>query len=506
MGRSFAIIIYFLATSTCLFAQNRQQILERYVSALVENQQFNGNILVEEKGKILFKQSFGYADFGNKRLNTANTLFPFASISKTITATAILRLVQSEKVSLGDFVTKYLPGFPYPNISIKHLLSHTSGLPPYNAYFDSVRQRHPSRVFTNKDFMKGLIQHYQPLRYTPGEKGNYDNINFIVLALVIEKASGMSFTDYVKKNVLEPASMNHAKLFPLKEQFAQPVRRDFAFPHLYPHLYSDSIVRASNVPYISTYWGAYNFSGFSDYAGTTEDLLHFSKAYDNGKLLDEQIIQESFTPVKLNDGMINPGNFGLGWQIEMDTTQGKIVHHSGAATGLSCILMKNITKDQTIVLYDNIHNNAYQVASHVMKILNGLPVTMPKKSIAGIFGKVLVNQGSKAAIDTVFRLKQDTVNYYLSEDEFNLLGYDLMGGSNNPNPYHFPEEHKYNEAHETFKLNTQLFPGSWNVYDSYGEILITLGRKTEAIEMYKKSVELNPANESGIQALRQLIQ
>ena len=144
------------------------------------------------------------------------------------------------------------------------------------------------------------------------------------------------------------------------------------------------------------------------------------------------------------------------------------------------------------------------MASNALKILNNIPVPYPKKSIAKIYARVLLSNGPDAARDTLNRLMGDTVHYHLSEDEMNSLGYDFMGGINNPNPYRFSEESKYAEAIEIFKLNMQLFPGSWNVYDSYGEALLKVGQKEEAIKMYKKSIELNPKNEGGKEVLEKL--
>ena len=340
MMRLFLTILFFCFVSiSTVHAQNKKARLEAYFSALRTNQQFNGNVLVAEKGKIIYEQSFGYADFDNKTFNTTNTVFPIASLSKTITATAILQLVQSGKLNVADPVVTYLPAFPYPSITIQHLLSHTSGLPPYNAYFDSLKKQYPDKVFTNADFMKGLIENKKPLIYQPGEKGNYDNINFIVLALILEKVSGLTYPDYVKKYILQPAGMAATAFFPLNRQYAQTDNTSFAYPHLYPHLYSDSLVKASTVPYIVSYWHAYNFSGFGDYVSTTHDLLKYDAAYYKGTLLNSDVLNKSLTPVKLNNGAFNPDNFGLGWEIEGDTTLGKVVYHSGAATGLSCILL-----------------------------------------------------------------------------------------------------------------------------------------------------------------------
>jgi CubicO group peptidase (beta-lactamase class C family) len=498
------IFIFLLTISSTLLAQNKQANLERFFAAMAQNQQFSGNVLIAENGKIVFEKSFGYADFSKKIPNTKNILFPIASISKTITATAILQLVQSGKLNISDPVTKFLPEFPYPAITIGHLLSHTSGLPPYNAYFDSVKNLHPEKVFTNADFMKGVVINKKPLIYEPGDKGNYDNINFIVLAVVLEKVSGLSYSDYVNKHILKLAGMNSTQLFSLRKQYSQNVNRNFAFPHLYPHMYADSLVKANTVPYVISYWSAYDFTGFGDYISTTHDLLKYDNAYYDGILLNGKTLNEAFTPFKLNDGKNNPGNFGLGWEIEEDTSLGKVVYHSGAATGLSCVLLRNISKHQTVILFDNAHYNAHEIATNALKVLNGINIPLPKKSIAKAYAAVLLRSGPVAARDTLNILRLDTLNYYLNEDEMNSLGYDFMGGANNPNPYHFPEEHKIQEALETLKLNTELFPDSWNAYDSYGEILMMLGRKGEAIKMYRRSIELNPKNENGKKMLEEL--
>jgi CubicO group peptidase (beta-lactamase class C family) len=175
-------------------------------------------------------------------------------------------------------------------------------LPPYNAFFDSTRRLHPDTVFTNADFMHGLVANTKPLLYEPGSKGNYDNINFIVLALVIEQVSGITYNTYITENILRPAGMMHTVFIPLRLQYTYPVDFPFAYPYLYPHKYADNIVKASEVPFIVNYWSAYNFSGFGDYVSTIPDLLSYDKAYYNGSLLKQEIINEAFEPVKLNTG------------------------------------------------------------------------------------------------------------------------------------------------------------------------------------------------------------
>jgi CubicO group peptidase (beta-lactamase class C family) len=168
---------------------------------LVKNQQFSGNVLVIDKNKVVFEQSYGYADHTAKTPNTLNITFPVASITKLFTATAILQLREKGLLKITDPVCKYLPAFPYPEVTIKHLLSHTSGLPPYNAFFDKEKKENPDKVFRNKDFIAGVVANKKPLIYPPGEKGNYDNINYLVLALIVEKVSGNTYENYIYKNI-----------------------------------------------------------------------------------------------------------------------------------------------------------------------------------------------------------------------------------------------------------------------------------------------------------------
>ena len=203
-----------------------------------------------------------------------------------------------------------------------------------------------------------------------------------------------------------------------------------------------------------------------------------------------------------NNGKINPDAFGLGWEIEKDSSLGKLVYHSGAAMGLSSNILRNITKQQTVILFDNMHFNAHENATKVMMLLNGKKVGMPKKSIAKIYGNLLFTKTARVANATLESLLKDTAQYYLSEDEMNSLGYDFLGNSN---PYHLPERHLYKQAVETLKMNVTLFPDSWNAYDSYAEALLADDQKEEAIKMYQKSLSLNPDNENARKILEKLL-
>lgn len=481
------------------YAQINKIGLDNFFLTLNKNQQFNGNVLIAENGKIVYEKSFGFADFSSKKLNTKQTTFPIASITKTFTATAILQLFEKGKLNVNDPVSKYLIDFPYPSITIRHLLSHTSGLQPYDNFFDSLRLLHPDTVFTNKDIVKRYATLKLPLFYQPGEACNYDNVNYIFLALVVEKVSGLPYQDYVRKNIFKPARMN--KTFFPKIIFYHHTPKEkinLSSTYWYPHLYSSALEKTDTIQFVSKYWNAYNFQGFGEIISTAEDLLKYDQAFYKGSLLKFSTLEQVYTPVQLNSGEPNKGNnngnsFGLGWIIETDSAFGKIVRGSGGAIGLRSSIFRNITKHQTLILIDNTQNETDDIAKDVLKIINGQTVTPYGKSAAKEFGKTILTKGLNTAIITLEKLKADTSKYIVSENEFNNLGYDFMSND------------KKNEALETFKTNTQLFPNSWNVYDSYGEALLKYGQKEEAIKMYKKSVELNPENQNGKKVLETIL-
>ena len=206
------------------------------------NNHFNGNVLIAEHGKIIYEKSFGFADFESQRINTNSSRFPIASITKTFTAKSILQLYEKGKLKVTDPVIKYLPDFPYPAISIKHLLSHTSGLQPYDNFFDSLRTAHPDTVFKNDDILNRYAELKLPLLYQPGDYGIYDNINYIFLAMIVEKVSGIPFHKYLKKFILQPSGMTNT-FFPkiIFYHYTPKERKNLSITYLYPHLYSNTL-------------------------------------------------------------------------------------------------------------------------------------------------------------------------------------------------------------------------------------------------------------------------
>lgn len=488
------ICSFVLVDSVNLYSQNTVDRLGRYFSMAFQHQIFNGNVLIAENGKIVYEKSFGYADAAAKKLNSTTSTFHIASISKTFTATAILQLAERGKLDLDEPVVKYLKNFPYPQITVRHLLSHSSGLPSYENLFDSIRNVHPDTMFTNADILPAYVTLHPPLLYVPLSNYNYNNINYAILGLIVEELSGKALHDYIKEHILKPAGMSDT-FFPkiIFYHYTAQEAKKLSIMYRYRHLYSRLPERVDTVPFVSKYWYNYNFEGFGDIISTTSDLLKYDQALYNNVLLQKSTLTAAFTPTLLNSGKANDAGFGLCWIIGQDSTFGKLVMHGGGVPGLRTFLLRNITKRQTIILLDNNENEVEQLAMDALKILNKEMVSMPGKSITRVYARSLLSDGQEKARIILEKLRKRSADYFLSEEELNSLGYELLG------------DNKIPLAVEVFKMNMELFPQSWNVYDSYGESLLKIGKKEQAIEMYKKSIEINPNNENGKKALKELL-
>lgn len=495
-------LIPFLLIGTISFAQDKSKKLDSLFNSLSTYGQFNGNILVAENGLPIYIKSFGYSNFETKALHTENSIFSLASISKVFTSLAILQLKEKGNLKLDDYIKKHLKDFPYPDITIRNLLSHTSGLPDLEIFEEAVTNN-PNKIFTNKDVLPLLKVWTNPLENKPYEKWSYSNINYDLLALIVEKITGKTFQEYVRKNIFVPANMQST--FFKTDTVALKVKNK-SEDYEYPTRYSSKFQNVASIEEFR--WTVFSLSGVvgdGNLMSTTEDLLNFDKTLYSGKLIKTSTLEEAFTPTKLKSGAnadanigIGKTSYGLGWFIFDDTTNGKIVWHTGGDPGVLTILLRNIDKKQTVILFDNTASTGvYENGINAMNILNNKPIVTTKQSLTRIYGSTLVDKGIDAAFAKLVELREDTSHFRLREDGMNELAYELLNKAtfNGHNDL----------ALEVFRQNVLLFPNNYNPYDSYGEALAKLGKKDEAIFMYRKSIKLNPDNEGGKKALEELL-
>jgi CubicO group peptidase (beta-lactamase class C family) len=410
-------------------ADDRIAKIEDYFAGQAAEGGLNGNVLVAEKGRIVFMRSYGFADFEAKRPNTADTEFEMASIGKLFTATAVLQLVERGKVGLDAPLARYLPDFPYKTITVRQLLSHSSGL----AEQDAALRRYEvglGRPLEMADIAPAIAADNTPMRRKPGEKWWYSNLGYQLLARLVEVRSGLAFPVYLQHKILGPAGLRHTYLKTATINNADTPL--FARNYDYPFRYSSRRVRLEGE-------GGYyrnRLYGNSNIVSTTGDMLRFDRALRDHRLLRENTLAAAYTPQKLADGApvfvwsniggMGDADDGLGWFVFRNKDDGRTVWHAGGMRGCVTMFMRNLDKDQTIIVFDNTGSEAlYKKALSAMRILNGHPPIATPRALARIYGRALMDEGEDTALVTLLQHRGDPEHYALSEDELNNLGYQF---------------------------------------------------------------------------------
>ncbi|WP_158624838.1 serine hydrolase domain-containing protein [Gynurincola endophyticus] len=315
--------------------------LDSFYTELYKYREFNGNVLVAEKGKIIYQKSFGIA---NRSPNTSlndHSVFNLASVTKQFTAAAIVLLQKEGKLSFSDNVSKYIPELSfYDGITIHHLVHHTSGLPDYTILFND--NWDSSKIVTNTDVIKRFADIKPAVKFSANEKFEYSNTGYLLLGSVIERVSGHSLNDYLQKHIFQPLKMNNTNiLFVYKDKTVVPALAK-AYTEMPDGSFSD----------FSKY--GYKFDGVFGQGrlySTTPDLLKWSEALSNHTLFTEKEKAVIFTSSLLNSGQ--PSKYGAGWFIDSSSTYGKRVYHSGSWPGYMTYIERFPDTDRTIIILQN---------------------------------------------------------------------------------------------------------------------------------------------------------
>ena len=362
------IIFCFLTFSIVqtVISQIKVEHLDIYLKSLNESGKFSGNILLADKGQIVYQNSFGIANQTTGEQLSLNHVFETASVSKQFTAMAILILKEKKKLSLDDEISKYIPEMKnYPSISIKNLLNHTSGLPDY-LKLDSLFDR--SKINNNQDVINIYEKHAPELHFSPNTQHQYSNTNYVLLASIIEKVSQQSFGDFLQNEIFIPLDMQHSLVY--RRRYKPQQVENYAYGYIFStsenrFILPDSLDEYQKVIYLD------GIQGDGIVNSTLEDLLKWDRALYTDKLVTKESIAEMFTPTPLsNDAYYQ---YGYGWRIHKKSDFGTVVSHSGGWPGYNAYIERHLDNDKTIIILSNT-NTSFHPYNVLTRTLYNLPI------------------------------------------------------------------------------------------------------------------------------------
>ncbi|MBL0735371.1 serine hydrolase [Flavobacterium sp. GN10] len=365
------ITIGLLLIGYLTFGQGRIQKIDSLLNSLYSQEKINGNFLIAEKGKVIYSHSFGLANETTKEKLNENSIFELASCSKQFTAMGIMILKEKGKLNLDDDINKYLPELSfYKGITVRNLLNHTGGLPDYMQLMDSLFDK--SKIATNKDIINIFSTHHPKILFEPNTKWEYSNTGYALLASIIEKASGLTYADYLKTVIFQPLKMKNT--FVYNRRLSPKKIDNYAFGYVYSdslkkYVLPDELEETKIVVWLD------GIVGDGGVNSTVNDLLIWDRALYNNKLLTKEGMKSVFELATLKDGAKR--NYGFGWGIEENVDFGKIANHDGGWPGYVTFIDRHLTNDKTIIILQN-HNNVSIPSKAIRNILYNKPLPVQK--------------------------------------------------------------------------------------------------------------------------------
>lgn len=490
MTRTLALVSAIFCLALPLHAQETKDRFKTELEPIIQQAMAQGEIpgfaiAIVQNQKIVYAAGFGVKNLTrpNDKI-TPESLFHMASITKPFVATSIMQLVEQGRIELDAPLVKYLPYFRmkderYKAITIRQMLTHTSGMPDVEDY-----------EWNKPQYDDGALERYvrslQPLSLiaAPGTRFQYSNMAYEILGDVIAKVSGQSFEDYVRLHILEPLGMSHSTLF-MKQADPQ-------------HLTSPHIINASYEAAVSPVF-PYNriHSPSSTLYSSVLDMARWAMANMNrGELNGKRILKAATYDVMWKPAGEQWSQIGISWFLRKHRDH-QMIGHSGGDTGFRSNLMMLPAEGIAVVMMSNYDGPSPLggITSVALDVALGLKPEPPvfKPMIAKVVYKTMAAEGIEAAVRKYQELKQTARDgYNFAEDQLNTLGYRLMA------------QGKLKEALRILQLNVEAYPQSANAYDSLGEAYMKNGDKQLAIENYEKSLKLNGSNQNAVEMLKKL--
>ncbi len=447
---------------------------EQYLSQAHARGQFNGAALVFDSGKLVYQGAFGIRSIAPVDSLDLNSQFRLASVSKQFTAMAMMILKEQGKLRYDQDIRDFVPELPYEGITIRHLLHHVSGLPDYEPLMDQywktdLPSDDPARYTDgNADVIKLLAEKRLPVLFKPGEKWKYSNTGYNLLGTIVARASGVSFAEYLKKHVFDPAGMSSTVMY------------DFVIgpdPRMPDRAYGFQVAWNGVDRTLADSHYLNHGQGEDGVYSTVGDMLKWDRILYTEKLVSKATLEEALTPAVLNNGRRT--DYGFGWFIARSPTGKRMVSHSGGWLGFITYILRGIEEDKSIVVLTNNSTSYFgneSIHAGLTNILYGKSYDFPPLSIHDVMGREVFSSGAEHAVAQYRKFKAERPSEFRFEERgMNLLGYELLGAG------------RTDDAVAILKLTREEYPRSANVYDSYGDALLAHGDTVNALENFKRA-------------------
>ena len=354
------IMLLILSSTGCAHGQDVRTKLDSYVSAFADQEKFSGSVLVAQKGRVLLNKGYRKANYERDIPNTPQTKFKIASITKQFTAMAIMQLQEKGLLSVQDYLSKHLPGYPNGEIiTIHHLLTHRSGIPDYCAFSNFPEEKiKPHTLLQLIELFKD-----RPLEFQPGIQYKYSNSGYVLLAYIIEKSSGKNYESFLKENIFDKIGMldsgNGASSGTLKNLASGYKVGDIMLP-------ADDVDMSFVVGTGSLY-------------SSVEDLYKWDQALYSDVLLKIFSLKKTFTPHYAPADSLSASGYGYGWNIHQVHNR-NVVSHLGGIEGFSSLIHRYPDEKICIIILGNIENiDRFRIANGLAAILLGKEYRLPIK-------------------------------------------------------------------------------------------------------------------------------
>jgi len=357
----FRFLLLILVCQGCIPATVEDNSYALLIEDFQSKGLLNGNVLVAENGKIVYQSAFGLSDFDPVDSLTLDAQFRLASVSKNFTAMAILTLVSQGKIAIDDTLSAYIPELPYEGITIRNLLNHTSGIPDYEKLFEEkwkpeLASNDRARFISgNEDVIKLLVEFSPEISFAPGEKWEYSNTGYVLLATIVTRISGISFPEYLAENIFSQAGITQTLVF-------NPIE-------VSPMNHRVSGFKLENNNFVSRDIHFLNpVQGDGGIYSTVGDLFTWNQYLYNQTLIPDSLLQTAYTSGTLNNG--EETGYGFGWGVGESPDGEKAVMHSGGWVGFSTYFYRDLENHHAIIILTN------NSSGEVRNILNGLKVIL----------------------------------------------------------------------------------------------------------------------------------